>query len=220
VTDKLSVFNDALLLLGERTLSGLTEEREPRRLLDQVWDNGAVNSCLERGQWYFAMRTVRIDFDPAVSPDFGYQYAFDKGSDWIITSAVCSDEYFRWPITRYTDENGYWYADEQEIYVKYVSNDVAYGNDLSIWPISFKDYVSAYLASKIVMKISGGDDKMLVYLTGNDGDGGYLKKSLDFAKSKAAMALPTTFPARGSWSNARHRGRRQDGGNRSGPLIG
>lgn len=219
MTDKLSVFNDALLLVGERSLSGLTENREPRHLLDQVWDNGAVDSCLEKGQWYFAMRSVLVDYDPAVSPEYGFTYAFEKGSDWILTSAICSDEYYRWPITRYTDENGYWFADETEIYVKYVSNDGSFGNDLSIWPISFKDYVSTYLASRIVMKVSGDKDK-LVYLTGQDGNGGALARSLDFAKSKAAMALPSSFPARGSWVNARHRSRQQDGGNRNGPLIG
>jgi len=219
VTDKLSVYNDALLLCGERKTT-LTEDRTPRHSLDQVWDNGAVEYCLEHGQWHFAMRTVKVDFDPAVNPDFGYTYAFEKDTDWVMTSAVCADEYFRWPITRYTDEVGYWYAEETEIYVKYISNGASYGNDLSIWPISFKNYVAAYLASQIVMGLTGGDTKKLTFLAGDDGEGGYLKKMLDFAKSKAAMALPATFPARGSWVNARQRGRRQDGGNRNGPLIG
>ena len=219
MTDKLSLYNDALLLCGERNLSSLAENREPRHLLDQVWDNGGVNYCLEQGQWFFAMRTVRLDYDPAVSPEFGYQYAFDKGSDWVSTSAFCSDEYYNQPITRYTDENGYWYADEQIVYVKYVSNDSAYGSDLSIWPMSFKDYVAGYFASKIVLKITGDEEK-LKFLVGARGDGGQLKVLKDIAKSKAAMALPSQFPAKGTWTNARHRQRYGDRGNRNGPLIG
>ena len=219
MTDKLSVYNDALLLCGERAISGLTENREPRYLLDQVWDNGAIEHCLEQGQWHFAMRTIRVDYDPAVEPEFGYQYAFDKPTDWVLTAAFCSDEYFNWPITRYTDENDYWFADETIVYVKYVSNDTAYGSDLSLWPISFKDYVAAYMAGQIVGKVSASDEK-LYWLHGKDGTQGYIEKKLDAAKSKAAWALPTSFPARGSWNNARQRNRRQDGGNRSGPLIG
>jgi len=213
MTDKLSLFNDALLLVGERNLASLTENREPRHLLDQVWDNNGVEDCLEDGQWFFAMRAVRIDYDPAVTPDYGYRYAFDKGSDWIATSAICSDEYYRWPITRYTDENGYWYADETEIYVKYVSNDAAYGNDLSIWPNSFKNFVAAHFASMIALKVTGDTERTKIVL-------GQRQKRLDKAKNKCAMALPTQFPARGSWVNARQRSRQQDGGNRNGPLIG
>jgi len=213
MTDKLSIYNDALLVCGARALSSLTESRESRRLLDQVWDNGGVKECLEQGQWHFAMRSVRIDYDPAVSPEYGYQYAFDKGSDWIATSFFCSDEYYRQPITRYADENDYWYADEQEVYVKYVSNDAAYGQNLSIWPMTFKDFVVSHFASKVVLKITGDPDKTELVM-------GIRLKAMDVAKNKAAMALPTTFPARGAWNNARQRSRQQDGGNRSGPLIG
>ncbi len=39
--DQLSLYNRALLIMGQRFLSDLSEEREPRRLLDQVWNDGA-----------------------------------------------------------------------------------------------------------------------------------------------------------------------------------
>ena len=38
---RLQLYNSALLLLGERNLASLSENREPRRLLDHVWDTGA-----------------------------------------------------------------------------------------------------------------------------------------------------------------------------------
>jgi hypothetical protein len=219
VTDKLSIYSDALLMCGERALSSLTEDREPRHLLDQVWDNGGVDACLEQGQWHFAMASVRMDYDPAVEPEFGYRYAFDKPDDWILTSALCSDEYFRVPITRYNDEDRHWYADEQIIYLKYVSNETDRGTDYANWPVSFKDFVTTYFASRIVLKVTG-DQKKLEFLVGANGNGGELKKAKVNARNRAAMALPTSFPARGSWVNARQRGRQQDGGNRNGPLIG
>lgn len=212
MTTRLSVYNDALLYCGERALASLTEEREPRRLLDQVWNNGGLDDCLEQGQWYFAMRTIRIDYDTALDPEYGYQRVFSKPDDWIITCSLCSDEYFQVPLLRYTDERGYWYADEDQLYVSYVSNDSNYGSDMSLWPNTFKEFVACHFASKIAWKLTGATDKI-----------GFIKKEreklLTEAKNKNLMALPTTFPAKGGWSQARNRFGSRDRGNR-GSLIG
>ena len=89
-TTKLLIYNDALMICGERKLASLTEDREPRHLLDHVWDNNGVDACLEQAQWHFAMKTVRLDYDPSVTPEFGYNRAFEKPSDWIITSPEAS----------------------------------------------------------------------------------------------------------------------------------
>lgn len=212
-TSKLEIYNAALTICGETHLSSLTESREPRRLLDQVWDNDGVDKCLEMAQWHFAMKTVRIDYDAGVTPDFGYRRAFSKPSDWVITSAVCSDEYFDVPLTRYIDEADYWYSDLDEIYVKYVSNDSAYGNDLSLWPASFTDFVAAHFASKIIMKLTADEKKRNSVID-------WENKMLKIAKSRSAMTGPQKFPAPGNFVTSRHRyGSRRDRGNR-GNLIG
>lgn len=216
MTTKLSLYNDALLLIGERFLSSLTEEREPRRLLDQVWASGGINYCLEQGQWFFAMRTIQIDYDTAIEPSFGYSRAFQKPDDWILTTAVTSDEFFRVPLTQYTDEAGYWYAELDTIYVRYVSNDVGYGLDINKWPDSFREFVAAHFASRIALKINGSEEKA-------DKIAKLSEKLLKKAKSKSAMAAPTKFAAQGNWSKARtYGGGRGDGGNgnTSGSLIG
>src|SRR5258707_7643572 len=114
---QLALYNSALLLCGSRALVSLTENREPRYLLDTAWNDGAVDGCLEEGQWYFAMRTVQLDFDPAVQPTFGYRYAFDKPADWVLTAAVCEEQYFRVPLTRYFDQAGFWNAGLEPRYV-------------------------------------------------------------------------------------------------------
>ena len=158
-TDKLKLYNDALLMCGDRSLSSLTEEREPRRLLDQAWAFGVVDYCLEMGQWNFACRTQKLDYTPSITPDFGYRRAFTKPDDWIRTMGVCVDERFKIPLLAYVDEGGYWYSDYDQIYVRFVSNDVAYGNDLGLWPASFQELVSTYLASQVVYKISQDEKK-------------------------------------------------------------
>lgn len=211
---QLSIYNDALLICGERFLASLTENREPRRLLDQVWASGGVNWCLERGQWNFATRTVQLDYDSGVQPPYGYNRAFDKPTDWVNTRAVCSDEFFRAPLTRYADEGGFWYSDLDTIYVRYVSDDPQYGMNVGLWPTTFTDVVAAHFAAKIVLKLGNDDSEKEKLEKLRD-------KLLREAKNSSAQCEPTQFPAPGAWSRARNRfpGRR-DGGNTTGDLIG
>lgn len=211
---QLTLYNGALILLGERQLASLTENREPRFLLDYVWSQGIVDNCLARGQWYFAMKAAQIDYDTSVTPAFGYTRAFEKPTDWKLTSAVCQDQYLKTPLLRYLDETGYWYADLDTIYVKYVSNDSLYGGDYSVWPDQFREFVEAAMAERIVRALAGGNQEFI------DEIKSVLKDRLRIAKNECAMVGPTTFPAQGSWTRARQsRVRRNDGGSQTGSLY-
>lgn len=212
-TSRLEIYNSALIICGERILKSLIEDRKPRRLLDHVWDNDGVDACLERGQWRFARRTVKFDYDTDQDTDFGFRRAFSKPSDWVTTSAMCSDEYFNTPLLRYVDEADYWYADIDEIYVKYISNDSSFGGDLSLWPATFTDYVGAHFARKIVRALTQ-DDKRRKDVIDEE------KFRLRLAKSNDAMTDPQQFPAPGNFVNSRYRLRsNNDRGNKN-QLIG
>lgn len=218
---RLTLYNDALLLAGERALASLAEANEPRRLLDQIYNNQGVDACLEEGQWEFAMRTIRIDYDPGITPTFGYVRAFDKPADWILTSALCSDESFRVPVLRYVDEAGFWYSDLDTLYVRYVSNDASYGGDMGKWPPSFKDLVAAHFASQLVLKTSNDESRLNMFINPANPMHSIRGRALLKAKSKCAMASPTMLPSQGNWSKSRMRGtNRRDGGGTSGNLIG
>jgi hypothetical protein len=217
--DRLEIYNGALLIAGDQKLASLIENREPRHLLDDVWNGGrGVRFCLEQAQWHFAMRASRLDYNPSVQPDWGFQRAFDKPTDWVNTSGVFQDAYLRSPLTNYADEVMYWFCDQDEIFVKYVSDDVTYGMDFAKWPESFTEYVKAFFASKIIRKLPGGADKVDDICNPKKG---VLARALVIAKNKAAMTQPTTFPTRGTWARARHGGSsfRNDGGNPN-SLIG
>lgn len=198
VATRLSLYNDALLHCDQRSLASLEEASEPRYLLDQVWTSGkgAVNKCLEQGFWFFAMRTALLDADPSIGPSFGYRYAFPHPADWVRTSAVCSDEYYAEPLTRYADEAGHWFADVDQIFVKYVSDDSAYGNNFALWPETFNLYVSLYLASRIIGKLSQGEDK-------KEGLRREMQRVLLDAKNKDIMNQAAMFPPAGTWARAR-----------------
>jgi hypothetical protein len=195
MTTRLGLYNGALRLCGERKLASLTENREPRRLLDDIWDDGLIDYCLEQGLWNFAMRTVKIDYSPSVEPPFGYIRAFDKPSDFIRLAGIASDEYFSHPLTRYEDEAGFWFADLDVLYLRYVSNDDAYGNDLSLWPQTFTKWVEAYMASELAPRLNNDVDSDKLNKTA--------KQRLTDARSKDAMNEPARFPPAGAWVGSR-----------------
>lgn len=196
-TTRLTLYNGALLLCAERPLANLSENQDSRHMLDLVWNDGGVRYCLEQAQWHFAMRSSRLDYNPSVAPDWGYRKAFDKPTDWVATSGVFQDEYQTTPLTRYADEVSYWFCDLAEIFVKYVSDDAAFGFELSRWPASFTDYVKAYFASRIIRKLPGGADRVDDITNPKSG---VLARTLMIAKNKAAMTQPATFPTRGTWA--------------------
>lgn len=214
MTTKLSVYQGACALLGIRKLASLTENQLSRREFDGVYARGAIKTCLQMGQYNFAMRTRQLDYSPSVEPQFGYRRAFDKPTDWVRTCGLCCDEYFREPLLDVVDEAGYWFADLDTIYVRHVSDDTSYGMDYSLWPENFSRVVEHYFAKETCLRLTQSQSL-------KDG------LELDFAKwllkskSTDAMDEAASFPPEGSWVRARrgnHQGRR-DRGSR-GRLIG
>jgi hypothetical protein len=222
VTDRLRIYNGALLLCKETPLNlstGLTEDVEARYLLDLVWNDQGVRYCLEQAQWHFAMRFSQFE------PDFGFSRAFDKPEDWVSTSGVWEDDRMASPLLQYADEVDFWFCERDVIYARYVSDHADFGMDLGKWPSSFTDYVKAHFAGRICHKLAGADSlrSFLHGPPGREGKTGYIKQCLDTARNKAAMVQPATFPTRGTWAAARHRGSNnrpwRDGGNQN-SLIG
>jgi hypothetical protein len=200
MTDQLSLYNGALRLCKERRLASLTENRHPRRLLDDAWGDGArtgsVARCLEAGQWTFATRTGRIDATPDIAPDFGYRHAFTQPEDMVRPVAICQDEFFKDPLLDYSDERQIWYAPISTIYVKWVSNGDTYGADLSLWPQSFVDLVEADLAMEIVYTLTESADARAAV------EKAYERQKVK-AASMTAMNKPTSYPPEGGWNRAR-----------------
>jgi hypothetical protein len=213
VASKLSLYNAALREVGERKLASLTENREPRRVLDSAWDAEAVKTCLAAGQWNFATNSIELTHSPSVDPAFGYQYGFDKPENWVRTVAMCGDERFNSPLLQYQDEGSYWYADVDPLYVRYVDAGTSFGLDYGKWPINFTRYVEFFLAARVCMS-----------LTQNQSKRDNLERDAEIwltkAKSTDAMDEATKFLPPGTWSTARHgRSYGRDRGSRS-RLIG
>ena len=204
---KLTIYNGALRRLGSRGLASLTENREPRRVLDGIWGSGdrAVIQALERGEWNFALRTVQADYSPSVEPGFDFRRAFDKPADFRRLAALSADEYLRMPLTneQYVDEAGFWFTDQDVLYVRYVSDDTDYGTNAGIWPEVFTDYLEIYLALNACERLTNATG-LRDRLVGEERD------ALKRAKSHDAMNEGVKFLPGGSWSGAKRRSSRSD----------
>jgi len=106
VTDKLTQYNEALGLLGERRLGSLTEAREPRRVLDDYWQS-SFDACMLEGLWKFAKRVVQIDASATLKPGFGFLFAFPIPEDWVRTIIISTVQTLAPPLTDVPEEAGY-----------------------------------------------------------------------------------------------------------------
>jgi hypothetical protein len=184
--------------LRERRLSSLSEAREPRRVLDDFWDQVQA-MCLEEGLWNFMMRTVQIDASTTVVPAFGFRYAFTIPNDKVRTTLVSTVETFSQPLLDYREETGYWYADWTPLFVQYQSSDPLYGTNLGDWPATFTAYVALQLAEYACGKITGSE-KML---EGPTGISRRLYKAKIKAKANDAMNEPPGEMPTGTWARSR-----------------
>jgi hypothetical protein len=216
VADRLGIYNGALRELGERALGSLSESRASRRYLDTAWANGAfVNEVLSHGQWLFARRSLKMEADPNLVPQFGWQFANSRPTDYIRAMQVCSDEFFAVPLESYQEENAVFYTAISVWYLGYISNDTSYGGNLAAWPDNFTNYVEKYLARKILPQLTGNK-------TDKDQFDKDIHKALTRAQSTDAMEQPTRYPPPGRFVEARMRGRAGGGWDRGSrnQLIG
>jgi len=214
MTAKLALYNGALRLCGERRLASLTENREPRRYLDEVWADDFVKGILEKGTWKFALRSTKLDPDSNVTVEFGHTHAFAKPDDMVRIAAVSSDEFFNTPLLAYNEEQSWLFSSTNPLYLRYVSSDTNYGADMSRWTKAFSDFAEADLALAIIKRLTQDKSEW-------DRLAKLHRSILTIARSLDAMADPTKFLPRGDWVSSRIGGNlvRRDGGNRGG-LIG
>jgi hypothetical protein len=192
---KLNIYKGALRLLGPTQLSSLTDARPERYALDDAWDD-AVEYMLAQGMWNFAIRAVELSVDADSDPRFGYDYVFSHPTDWVRTVAISDEPTFQSTFENYADENDYWYANVDTLYLRYVSNDELYGLNLENWRQPFAKAMEAWLAFESGLPISGD--------RGNRNDMmGLFKERLARAKILDAVDERVQWKKPGRWTRAR-----------------
>lgn len=207
-TTKIKVYNTALRYLGItrlHTTHGLTEDRQERREIDQVYDDSLIE-MLEKAIWYFALKRVRMDADPEVETQFGHQYAYAQPDDMVDHGLhqITDDERGLHEI-EWEPANGLYLCDVPTIYFAYVSNAPTHGLNLGLMSQHFVEAWGSLIALKTNLPInaSRGDRNDLIAIHG---------KLLDTAKTREAVNLPIKRKPLGGWATSR-------GGGRSNVLI-
>ncbi|MDX0180848.1 hypothetical protein GOC16_08280 [Sinorhizobium meliloti] len=153
MADRLAIYRGALRLLGPSELDSLTESIPEKLKLDGAWET-SVDYLLSQGLWNFSMRTVELAYDEDVEPLFGFSYAFSKPDDWVRTASISGTADFREGVREYEDETSYWHTSFERIYVRYVSDDDAYGWNIGAWRAPFAKALEAYLAFECGLPIA------------------------------------------------------------------
>lgn len=195
MADKLGLFNGALYLIGQRKLSALDDNVEGRRVLDQRWVP-VVDTCLEEAYWKFAVRAVESEASDSVDPEFGYQYAHQRPSDFIRLVEISAGDIFDPPLANYREESGYWYTDCDPLYVRYTSNGTSFGWDVGAWTRAFANYIEACLAFDVAPRLtdSAALSERLTKL---------VKERRQAARNLDAMSEGAKFRPQGSWVSSR-----------------
>ena len=147
-TTQLSLYNEALLLVGARELDSLTDDVEARYRLDTAYENG-VDYCLELINPVFARKTVLLNTS-AVSTEHSFDNVYTLPSDYISMVRAYSDEKLDQPISRYIIEGRTLACNYSSIYLRYITNSYT----LAEWDKTFERFVVAYLASEIAPRIA------------------------------------------------------------------
>jgi hypothetical protein len=193
---KISTINSALRLLKTRKLTDAElagNLREPARIANDIFDADFVRGCLEAGAWRFALRSQQIFASPSITPDFGFEFAFEKGTDWLRTVGVYDQGDMNQPWSDYRDEATVIYTSIDTLFVTYVSSDVDFGADFAKWPRSFQEFVEAKLASLMAGPMTQEGQEMMSL------SDLYLKRAI----GKDVINEPARRQQPGTWVRAR-----------------
>lgn len=135
----------ALGHLGPVRLSSLNENRPDRKELDAVFP-GVKQGMLERGLWYFALRTAEFIVDPDIDPQFGLPYAFSIPDDYVRLRKISPDADQTTEDESFQREGRHIYSNHAQLYITYVSNHQNYGGDLGKFTQLYAEAFAAELA--------------------------------------------------------------------------
>lgn len=197
---QLEIYNLALLQMKQSKLADLTEDIEARYVLDDLYDF-VLKEMVEKGYWVFAMRTVQITQDEAITPAFGYSQAFNMPEDWVKTWGVSLSERMEPLHEDWIEESNLLFADAGPLYLRYVSNHTSgYGYDGDRWTGRFIRAFAFELAYRAAPKVAGSSDAFNKKLEGD------AIRAVNEALQFEAHREPVRSLPQGRWNGARFNG--------------
>lgn len=150
---KLDIFNTALHYLGERKLSTLYEDREPRYVLENLYSINLIQEIHEVVKPRYALKTAQLS-SPTTSSVHGLDNVYTLPSDFLCPPVdpgthgkvgfIWADDEFTQPVNRYFLESGTVATEiATNVYIRYVSNSVSEG--------SLSSLVARIVATRLAM---------------------------------------------------------------------
>ncbi len=162
---KLSLFNGSLQLLGERRLLTDTDDAATRRDLDALYDEDAVDYCLEIVKPRYASLMTQLT-GAAPAGDSGYAFEAPLPADFVAlftlidgTPAIYRDNLEQSPITRLLRESTNLLSDVEFPFIRYMISHT--DPQLADMPPSFAKVVSAYMARELAWKYDPDAEEMI-----------------------------------------------------------
>jgi hypothetical protein len=156
---KLSIFNEALRILGQPRLTTPEAETEPARQLRDAYE-GAVMACYEAGNFNHTIRRAVLA-RLGTTPAWGYQYYYQLPTDFKKVAEITSSGLPDDPLVDYEIEEGGLATDADAVYLKYVSSELLVLTP-GVWSQSFADFVSGTLAARTAPKIASSNIELAV----------------------------------------------------------
>lgn len=186
------VYNNAFFILGLDEITSDNDDSHRRVKADVVVSNGLVETVLEDTGWTFGLTSSKLDYDPSLEPEWGYNRVFEKPIDMHRIHGVFSDSHFLFPLKDYVDEGDYWYCGLDEIYIQYVKTEFIVNP--SAWPQYFTNLIAATMATQLAPKLSPELIEHAMYT---------LQQAERAAESADAMRGPPQRIKSGSWTRSR-----------------
>ena len=154
--DKLGLYNDACRIAGAERLADLTEAREARYKLDEIFDLGAIEFCLRIAMPAFARKTASLS-NAGASTSPAYSATHNLPSDFVINllradglPSLYADAKLEQPVARHHRDGDVIYTDYDTVYLRYVYLNETY----STWDAEFVRLFTAYLGMELAERIA------------------------------------------------------------------
>jgi len=95
MADEVTIVNQALGFLGVDRITSLDDEVKPARLAKTVYA-GLRDSCLEEGDWRFAIKKFKLPLSQ-VQPEFGGGNYFEI-PDEVLRIIECNENRYDWDV--------------------------------------------------------------------------------------------------------------------------
>lgn len=184
-----SIANQALVFLGAKRITSLSDQSKNANVLDDLFDE-VRDQVLAKHSWNFATKRAELGRD-ATDPAFDFQYRYTLPANWIRTISVHPDEAGRTPLY-HKEAGGFIEASSEQVFLRYVARI----EDANMMIPPFRRAFSAALARDASIAIT---DSRTMFESMKE----LAEEELQAAKSQDALGgSPETRPA-GSWVTAR-----------------